>query len=377
MRSSIRRAALITVVTVVALALAPPAAVAAPRWRPVERAPIAGRLSAGVVWTGRRVLVWGGVHRGASIDAVGDGAAYDPARDRWRTIAPAPSGVLGDGGRASAWTGRTAVFWAGNSPDGPARGAVYRPATDRWRILPRGPLGPREGYASFWTGDELFIVGGTSGDGLARPVGAAVDPVTRVWLRAPGLNALHGLVASGIVWTGDVAFIGGVVYTRGGDGWTTVPVFASYDPATDTVTEIPIASPDASSFSPVGRIGNTVVGVGDTPTELAAYDPATDTWMTLASAAATADGQESPQSAWLGDRYVVAHGRRRIEVYDADVDRWRVRVTGSSPFTTLSGSAIAWTGRELFVWSGVADRRGNPTPNVGATLRLTRRGRQR
>ena len=68
-----------------AIALGVPASTAGAddaAWRDIARAPIEGRIDAGVVWTGRRVLVWGGVHRGNTIEAVADGAGYDPARDR-------------------------------------------------------------------------------------------------------------------------------------------------------------------------------------------------------------------------------------------------------------------------------------------------------
>ena len=293
-----------------------------------------------------------------------DGAAYDPAKDRWHPIASAPAHVLGGGGEASAWTGRLAVFWAGNAPDGPARGAAYRPATDRWRRFPAGPLGPREGYRSFWTGDELVILGGSQGDAVASPVGAALDPRAGTWRWLPGLRALSGLLPTGVVWTGSLAYIGG---TRYADDGASGPVFAAYDPVTDTVTEIPIASEDVASFTPVGWNG-TVVGSGDDGTELVAYDPGADTWTTLAEAPRPAADGVYPQSAWIDDGYVVAQGSRYVQVYDADADTWRRIDVGPSPFNAFSSSHIVWMGR-LFVWSGVADRPGNPTPNVGATLR--------
>jgi hypothetical protein len=44
--------------------------------------------------------VWGGVD-GPTVLA--DGAAYDPATDSWRPLAPAPEGRYGS---LTAWTGR-------------------------------------------------------------------------------------------------------------------------------------------------------------------------------------------------------------------------------------------------------------------------------
>lgn len=124
------------------------------------------------------MVVWGGVRSG-NVDEVSDEAAYNPATRTWRTIASPPSGVLGGGGDGATWTGDAAVFWAGNSSHGPAAGAVYDPRTDSWERLPLGPLGPREAYASVWTGKELLIISGTEGDGFATPIAAAVDSRSR------------------------------------------------------------------------------------------------------------------------------------------------------------------------------------------------------
>src|SRR5690606_31588462 len=59
--------------------------------RPLAPGPLSGREAAASVWTGTELLIWGG---GAGGDADGrtfaDGAAYDPATDTWRTLAPSP-----------------------------------------------------------------------------------------------------------------------------------------------------------------------------------------------------------------------------------------------------------------------------------------------
>src|SRR5438132_12123259 len=80
-----------------------------PSWVTIAAPPIAGRISEGVVWTGKEMIVWGGVSAGAQ---VADGAAYDPAADSWRKLAPAPQGVMGGGGSAATWTGHLAGVWA-------------------------------------------------------------------------------------------------------------------------------------------------------------------------------------------------------------------------------------------------------------------------
>jgi hypothetical protein len=139
-------------------------------WRAIPTAPIAGRDGPAAVWTGRQLLVWGGHGRipNQGLRPLTDGAAYDPASDRWQPIPRAPAGVQGTS-TAAAWTGSRMLVWVGNAPDGPAVGATYDPAGRSWRRIAPSPLGPRESFSAVWTGDELIVFGGSSGDGLSTP----------------------------------------------------------------------------------------------------------------------------------------------------------------------------------------------------------------
>ncbi len=360
-------------VPALAAMLASPAAASTPSgptplWQPIPTAPIAGRADAGAVWTGDEMIVWGGVVRAGTVEPVGDGAAFDPVGGSWRSIRSAPKGVLGGGGQAAVWTGRRALFWAGNSPDGPAGGAVYNPSTDRWRQLSRGPLGPREGYVSAWTGTELVIVGGTAGDGLAVPIAAAIDPSTDRWHRLTGFGDLLGLRPSGAVWSGDRLFVGGLAYECPPHGPCTISsAFFSYDLTTDLVDRIDLASAPATSFMPVGWTGTEVFGTGDDRASIVFYDPATDRWRTGAQAPCEVAER---QIAYLGDRYVAACGPDALQIYTLATDTWETVPAGTSPLNKRSGSAIAWTGTDLIVWSGIAPRTGNPTPNGGKEIAL-------
>jgi hypothetical protein len=323
------------------------------------------------------MIVWGGVSGGAQ---VADGAAYDPAADSWRVLAPAPPGVLGGGGSAAAWTGHVAVFWAGNSPDGPAAGAVYDPAADSWRALPAGPLGVREGYVSVWTGHRLLIMGGAAGDQFASPVAAAVDPATGSWRRLRALNKLTGLMPSGAVWDGMQVFVFGrlsLCPEEGSSCQKSRPIFLSYTPSTDTVREIGLKD------VPVGQdqLGRLVPSAW-TGTELAFttaldpsagpvfYDPGSKTWRVGPRAPCEPVGPAYSQTAWVDSVLVAPCGRGRLALYFATSDAWRTLGAGPSPLNSRSSSAIAWTGTQLIVWSGTLKRSGNPAPRSGAIIDL-------
>jgi hypothetical protein len=350
-------------------------------WKRLPAAPISGRIGEGVVWTGHEMIVWGGVSSPGITgfpSPVADGAAYSPAGNSWRTIAPAPSGVLGVVGPAAAWTGKIAVFWAGNSPDGPAAGALYHPETDKWRRLPDGPLGPRENYASVWTGKELLVIGGNRGDAHADPVAAAINPRTRSWRLLPGLNRLFGLMPSGAVWTGREVFVAGSLALCPELGSACArrrPIFLLYDPSSDKarevdVTGVPFERHRLSSLTPVGWTGKAVVfsTQNDSSAGIVYYRPATGDWRTGAAAPCRAGGQ----IAWVGDGLAIPCGETRVQTYDTASDTWQILSPGRSPFNTRFASAIVWTGTDLVVWGGMVSRPGNPTPDGGGALALGR-----
>ncbi len=355
---------------------------ATPTWQALPAAPIVGRIGAGVVWSGREMIVWGGLPSTGEIGmtVVGDGAAYDPVARSWRTIAPAPAGVVGLAGQGSAWTGDEAVFWAGNSPDGPAAGAVYNPGTDTWRALAAGPLTIREGYVSVWTGSELVIMGGHGGKSYAEPVAAAVDPRTGTWRDLPSFADFVGFQPTGAFWDGRQILAAGslALCPEQGSGCSEHrPVLVAYDPATDTRREIDLAGAPFAGDDvphPVGWTGTELVfTTGDGPGPgIVRYDPASGRWRTGATSPCDRESSGYGQSAWLGDRLVVSCGDDQLQVYDPSPDSWRIVDAGPSPLNARARSEIAWTGTDLIVWSGELRAEYNPTADDGSSINLSR-----
>ncbi|PWU22857.1 MAG: hypothetical protein C5B48_09615 [Candidatus Rokuibacteriota bacterium] len=99
------------------------------RWRalpPME----SGRRDAAAVWTGTRLLLWGGLTgRPGALAIPPHGLAYDPATNRWSPLPRAP--LLGRIGPEAAWTGRAMIVWGGVSGDRSRAlndGAAFAPA---------------------------------------------------------------------------------------------------------------------------------------------------------------------------------------------------------------------------------------------------------
>lgn len=116
---------------------------ASDEWRFIEASPIAARRHAASVWTGKEWVVWGGLMFESDL-AAGDGAAYDPSTDEWRVIADSPlSARLAEG----VWSGEELIVMAGrasslNGIGAFGDGAAYDPTTDSWRSLADGPAHP-------------------------------------------------------------------------------------------------------------------------------------------------------------------------------------------------------------------------------------------
>lgn len=117
--------------------------------RELPPAPINPRNDAGATWTGSELIVWGGMGEN-------DGAAYDLANDRWRTIATSP---LSEGHPIAAeWTGTEVVVWGGLA-DGGRAGAAYNPDTDSWRRITDAPFALERGNAVLVSPDTIIVMG--------------------------------------------------------------------------------------------------------------------------------------------------------------------------------------------------------------------------
>ena len=134
-------------------------------------------------------------------DGLARAAAYDPATDSWRRIAPLPERRLG---ATAVWDGREILVVGGRDEVGVAArtGLAYDPQTNRWRRLPTLDPGRVQAVA-VWTGTRLLVWGGELGREtfeLARN-GSAFDPATDRWSRLPQAP-IEGRADPAAVWTG-------------------------------------------------------------------------------------------------------------------------------------------------------------------------------
>jgi hypothetical protein len=149
-------------------------------WSSLPAAPIQPRSDASVVWTGRELVVWGGVVVGHTAIPKNDGAALDPASNRWRPIAE-PTSVAQRWAAVTVWTGQEMLVIGGQTTAGvPSNDAAYEPNTDQWRVLPPRPPGMTGTLSGEWDGREALVVS------TSRQAGA-YDPAANQWRALPPL----------------------------------------------------------------------------------------------------------------------------------------------------------------------------------------------
>jgi len=178
------------------------------RWDKLSAPPIRPRGRGAEAWTGRELLVWGGVISGPSPTFLSDGAAYNPKTHAWRVLPPGPLSARFDA--STVWTGREFVIWGGQDKDyrALADGAIFDPAGNSWRLMTTSPLHARAIAFSFWTGSTVLFWGGSYPDrtGGSGPIsdGATYDLTTNRWenLPAPFIPATHTVLSQSAVWTG-------------------------------------------------------------------------------------------------------------------------------------------------------------------------------
>jgi len=176
-------------------------------WSPTSTsgAPTA-RSNHTAVWTGSKMIVWGGL---ASSTALGDGAAYDPSNDTW-TALPAASAPTPRVFHSAVWTGSKMIVWGGstNLTTGLDTGAAYDPALGSWApISGSGAPPPRLAHAAAWTGNRMLVWGGESG--ATMNTGGRYDPATDSWTPMTTAGAPTGRSHHAMAWTGSLALVWG------------------------------------------------------------------------------------------------------------------------------------------------------------------------
>ena len=205
-------------------------------WTPVSSvgAPSA-RFGHTATWTGTEMVVWGGVdYTGSNHLNFSDGARYNPTLDTWTPMAT-NSLLAGRYLQTAVWTGSKVIVWGGtavynatNSSFGD--GALYDPVLDSWTATStNGAPSPRYEHTAVWTGTEMIVWGGYSVTGVHWfGDGARYNPVTDTWTATTATAAPAARYDHTAVWTGTEMII------WGGYGGSYLNTGGRYNPSSDS-----------------------------------------------------------------------------------------------------------------------------------------------
>ena len=179
-------------------------------------APVGRELPTGV-WSGSEMIVWGGYYYDGNDHYVNTGGRYNPDTDSWTTT-NTTNAPVGRESHTAVWTGSRMVVWGGFYADPFTHelntGGKYDPNTDSWAPTStiNVPAG-RDSHRAVWTGSEMIIWGGLDDVIGYSNTGGRYNPNTNSWIATSPTNAPSGRVGHSIIWTGDTMIVwGGLFY---------------------------------------------------------------------------------------------------------------------------------------------------------------------
>jgi N-acetylneuraminic acid mutarotase len=313
------------------------------------------------VWTGTRMIVWGGRDVSA-VTAFNTGGRYDPAANTWQPTATVPASQARFD-HTAVWTGTQMIVWGGtNGTTYLNTGLRYVPSTDRWRTTSRtGAPVARAEHTAVWTGTEMIVWGGCSGSfcNTKHRTGGRYRPSSNSWTPTSTLTAPAARSGHVAVWTGSLMVVWGGLTGVGGDPRDG----GRYDPASDSWT--PTNANEATS----ARSGHTAVWTGvemivwggddrfsGTVNTGGRYFPSTDSWQGTPTAGAPTARHEHT-AIWAGTEMIVWAGSNGSFIdntggrYNPSSNSWTPTSTAGAPQARASHTAV-WTGTEMIVWGG-------------------------
>ena len=227
----------------------------------------------------------------------------------WTALDPGP--LAPRTGAATVWTGEELIVWGGATQGGAyGDGAAYHPDRAAWRRISEAPIAGSADVVAVWTGAEM-IVFTTTGS-------AAYDPVTNTW-RAPARRPEDARHPVGAVWTGSEVVL--VTHDQTQARLRDELVTVTYDPNDDRWRRAPDA-PLPLSYASVLWTRHEVVAVGG-----------------------FLDG---------GNRARSADGLASAIAFNPVAQMWReVPGIGLPPYAVVA----AWNGRQVIAWDYELDAR--------------------
>lgn len=170
-----------------------------------------GRQQHIMICTGTKVIIWGGADLISGISFKQTGGVYDLATDTWTptSLTNAPSPRVSP---SAVWTGSKMIIWGGGGVGGQFNtGGIYDPELNTWTaIATENAPEHRIWHSAVWTGNRMIIWGGyNSGSSICYNNGAMYDPVNNSWSPVTTTSAPSARQYQTTVWTGSKMIVWG------------------------------------------------------------------------------------------------------------------------------------------------------------------------
>jgi hypothetical protein len=193
------------------------------RWRRVRPMPLALNHTTAVAYRGK-LYVQGGYLGARDLTApTGELMRYDPAANRWRRLAAAPTARAA---HAAAVIGNRLYVAGGANDSGSLRSLeIFDFRSERWLPGPSFPGPARNHTTGVASGGRFYVLGGR--DSANFTAAERFDPRAGKWERLPGLRTPRGGIASARLRDGRIVVFGGEELGAGG---TTIAPVELFDP---------------------------------------------------------------------------------------------------------------------------------------------------
>ena len=321
----------------------------------------AGRFYHTAVWTGSKMIVWGG----SDGHGLNDGGQYDPVANSWTTTSTsnAPAGRYNHTG---VWSGSKMIVWGGSGSAGLLNdGGQYDPVANSWSATSAdGTPWPRSWHTAVWSGTKMIVWGGSGNPGLLK-TGGQYDPVANSWSATSTSNAPNERYMHTAVWTGSKMIVWG-----GNNGYG-LNDGGQYDPVGNSWSATSTWDAFGTNNAPAARYMHTAVwtgskmivwggaglgaGLGNTGGQ---YNPVANDWVeTRTSNAPTT--RSSHIAVWTGSKMIVwggwnFYGLNDGGQFDPATNSWSPTRTSGAPAARYTHTAV-WTGSKMIVWGGNGD----------------------
>lgn len=176
------------------------------------------RESHTAVWTGTKMIIWGGIYNHISDGTyshtpLSDGGIYDMASNSWTPI-PGASGTGDPAARydhTAVWADDRMLVFGGRTYNGVFYGDGFNfdPNTVTWTpLVSENAPSARSDHTAIWTGSRMIVWGGYNGS-TALGSGAMYDVDSAIWVPINSANAPSARYGHTAVWTGKYMIIFG------------------------------------------------------------------------------------------------------------------------------------------------------------------------